>query len=520
MNYRSTLAPILLFLGILVFTSNLEAATPCENLVRFSLADTMVTEAYSVAAGAFVPPVTGARVVTAAQRQVFAKLPAFCRVALTSRPSKDSDIRIEVWLPVAGWNGKLQAVGDGGLAGFIPFALMATALAQGYVASGTDTGHVGGNANFMPGHPEKLIDFAYRSTHQMAVAAKAVTAKFYGNPPVWSYYNSCSGGGRQALASAQRYPADFQGIIAGAASWDQARLDAARIGINLTVNRTPESRIPASKYQMIHDAVLQACDAADGVKDGVLEDPRRCNFDYAALACKGADGPSCLTASQVESAKILTSPFKDPASGRILLQSHLWPGVELQWGILGGPEPLTNSLERVRKFHLKDPAWDFRLANIVADIERAVRRDNGLIASTNFNLKPFFDRGGKLLMWHGWSDPQVPAEHSVIFFNNVIRRVGPEAERSLALFMLPGVLHCGGGLGPDTFDKMTAISEWVEQNRKPSRIIASHFTNSRLDRTRPLCPFGQVARYNGKGSADDAANFSCVVEPAPDRTVR
>jgi feruloyl esterase len=481
------------------------AAMRCEELAKLSLPDTTVTLAQTVAAGAFAEPGQ----MTMAEQRGFARLPAFCRVALTSRPARDSDIRIEVWLPTASWNGRLQAVGEGGLAGFVPFSLMAPALAQGYVVTGTDTGHLGGTAGFMPRYPDKLVDFAYRSTHQMAVAAKAVATAFYGKPPAWSYYNACSGGGRHALTSAQRYPDDFQGIVAGAASWDQARLDAARIGINLTVNRTPESRIPASKYSMIHRAVLQACDAQDGVADGVLEDPRQCTFDYATLACRGPDGPACLTASQVESARVLTSPFKDPATGRTLLESHLWPGNEPQWGVLGGSEPLTNSLQRVRNFHLKEPGYEFRLATIAADIERAVRMDNGLLASNDFNLKPFFDRGGKLLMWHGWSDPQVPAQHSVLFYSSVLKTVGPAAERSIALFMLPGVTHCGGGSGPDEFDKMAPITEWVEHGRMPVRIVAARVTGRTVDRTRPLCPFGQVARYSGKGSTDEAANFSC-----------
>ena len=511
MNRRFVVATTVVLL-LVVGSVIAEGAVPCESLIRLALPDGTVTTAESVAAGGFVPPVTPGRTITAGARDALAKLPAFCRVAITSKPSADSDIKIEVWLPVVAWNGKLQAVSDGGLAGFIPYALMAPALAQGYVASGTDTGHVGGNADFMPGHPEKLVDFAYRSTHQMAVAAKSVIAEFYGNPPAWSYLNACSGGGRHALTSAQRYPRDFQGIVAGAASWDQARLDAARIGINLTVNRSTESQIPASKYSMIHSAVLQACDAADGVKDGVLENPRKCAFDYALLACKGADGPSCLTAPQVESAKALTSSFKDPRSGRTLLESHLWPGAEPEWATLGSPQPPANSLDRVRRFHLKDPTWDFSLGNIAADIDRAVRMDGGLMASVDFNLKPFFDRGGKLLMWHGWADPQVPAEHSTLFFNNVFRAVGPAAEQSLALYMLPGVGHCGGGPGPYTFDKMGAISEWVERGVKPSRIIASRVTDGRVDRTRPLCPFPQVARYRGQGSIDDAANFSCVAE--------
>ena len=206
MNRRFAVAATVVLLLLSVGSVSAEAAVPCASLTRLTLPDGTVTAAESVAAGSFVPPVTPGRTITAGARDALAKLPAFCRVAVTSKPSVDSDIKIEVWLPVVAWNGKLQAVSDGGLAGFIPYALMAPALAQGYVASGTDTGHVGGNADFMPGHPEKLVDFAYRSTHQMAVAAKAVIAEFYGSPPTWSYFNACSGGGRHALTSAQRIP--------------------------------------------------------------------------------------------------------------------------------------------------------------------------------------------------------------------------------------------------------------------------------------------------------------------------
>jgi feruloyl esterase len=264
---------------------------------------------------------------------------------------------------------------------------------------------------------------------------------------------------------------------------------------------------------MIHEAVLQACDALDGVKDGVLENPTKCPFDYASLTCKGADAPTCLTAPQVESAKVLTSVLKDPATGAVLFDgAHLWPGGELEWATLGGPEPLVNSVARVRNFHLKDPSWEFRLPGIAADIERATRMDNGLLASNNFNLKPFIDRGGKLLMYHGWGDPQVPAQNSVIYYDSVLKAVGKTAENSVALFMIPGMLHCSGGPGTDTFDKMGAMTQWVEQGKKPERIVASHLTNGQVDKTRPLCPFGQVAKYDGTGSTNDAASFSCIAE--------
>jgi feruloyl esterase len=337
-----------------------------------------------------------------------------------------------------------------------------------------------------------------------------VIAAYYGKPPAWSYYNACSGGGRHGITSAQRYPADFDGIVAGAPSWNQARLDAARIGINLMVNRTPEHRIPASKYAMVHDAVMQVCDGLDGVVDGIIENPRACAFDYASLQCKGGDDATCLTPAQVESAKTLTSPFRDRATGKLLLAPHLRPGSELQWGTLASEKPLANSVARVRNFHLKDPTWAFRLENVADDVERAARMDQGLLASDSFNLKPFFDRGGKLLMWHGWSDPQVPAENSIIYYEGVRSTVGESAAAdALALFMLPGVLHCRGGPGADTFDRMAAISSWVEKRQKPARIVASRRAEGKVVRTRLLCPFPQVARYAGSGDTADTANYSC-----------
>lgn len=497
--------------GCAPHTTAPQPADACEALRTLTWPGASVTAAERVAPGAL--SVAAADVAEGTQQSVnaaLARLPAFCRVKIAAKPGPGSDVRIEVWLPAAAWNGRLQAVGDGGLAGFIPFGLMAPALAGGYATAGTDTGHVGANVDFMPGNPDKLLDFAYRSTHELAKAAKAVITAHYGRPAQWSYYNACSGGGRHGLTSAQRFPADFDGIVAGAPSWNQARLDAGRIGINLVVNRTPAHRIPASKYAMIHRAVLQACDGLDGVADGVIENPRACPFDYASLQCRGADGPDCLTPAQVESARILTSPFRDPAGNRVLLATHLRPGSELHWGTLASPQPLANSVARVRRLHLKDVNHEFRLENVATDVEQAAQRDQGLLASDRFDLQPFFSRGGKLLMWHGWSDPQVPAEGSILFRDRVRAAVGGLADEGLALFMLPGVLHCRGGPGADNFDAMAAITAWVEQGQKPQRIVAARRVDGQVVSTRPLCPFPQVARYSGAGSTDVAANFTCA----------
>jgi feruloyl esterase len=463
-----------------------------------------VTAAVPVPIGGFSP---GGRGGAAAQQQ-YAGLPAFCRVMLTLRPSIDSEIKVEVWLPGSGWNGRYQAIGQGGMAGSIPYAAMAQALRSGYATSGTDTGHVGNNADFMPEHPEKLVDFAYRAMHEMAVNSKGIITAHFGSGPRWSYFNGCSGGGRHGLKSAERYPGDFDGILAGAASWNSLRLDAARVAVNRFVNRSADAVIPPSKYPIIHKAVLDACDGREGVRDGVVDNPMACQFDYASLACQGADAASCLTPAQVESARALTSPLRHSRSGQVLFEGHLWPGTELEWDTLAGPVPLDNALIRLRNIAFKNPKWD-PAAFDIDDVERVDRLDDGLLASRNFNLKPYFDRGGKLLIWHGWADPQVTPSDSIIYYNNVLKTVGAGAENSMALFLLPGVSHCNGGPGTDTFDRMAAIEQWVEQGRKPTRLIASRLTNGTLERTRPICVFPQVAIYNGRGDANDASSFTC-----------
>ncbi|HEX4998303.1 MAG TPA: tannase/feruloyl esterase family alpha/beta hydrolase [Terriglobia bacterium] len=480
-------------------------AATCESLAGLTLKDAQMDSAAMVAAGAFSQPGRGGG------GAAFRNLPAFCRVTATLTPSSDSSIKTEVWLPAAGWNGKFQAVGNGGWAGTIPYTAIAAALADGYAAAGTDTGHTGNNADFALGHPEKVIDLAYRSIHEMTVEARALIRALYGVEARFSYYVGCSQGGRQGLAAAQKYPEDFNGIVAGAAAWNQMRFHAARTALNLIVNKDADSVIPPAKYPMIHEAVINACDALDGLKDGVIENPESCAFDYSTLACKSTDGPDCLTKAQVASAIAMTSPLKDPATGRVLFETHLVPGAELGWGTLGGPQPLTFSVSAMRNLVFEDRDWDFHRMDIGRDIDRAEKSDNGAMYSGDPNLQPFFSHGGKLFMYHGWSDPQVNPLNSVLYYNNVLKAVGKDkAAESIALFMMPGVNHCQGGDGADTFDKVKVIEAWVEQGRKPERIIASHSRNGQVDKTRPLCPYGQIAKYQGSGPTTDAASFMCA----------
>jgi feruloyl esterase len=497
-------------IGVIVMLAATSAsAATCESLKDARLAAATVTSAQTVAPGAFVPPVP-ARQGSAAAR-VYPALPSFCRVMATLTPSSDSDIKVEVWLPATGWNGKLQSVGNGGWTGSMPYAALADALAAGYATAGTDTGHVGNTASFALGHPEKLIDFSYRAVHEMTVQAKKVIDAFYGAAPKLSIWNGCSQGGRQGIAEAVRYPADYDAVIAGAPAVNFLHLHAGRMAINRSVNASPEGVIPPSKYPAIHKAVLAACDARDGVADGVIENPAACRFDPKKLQCKAGDDASCLTPAQVETARKMTAPIKNPRTGEVVLPG-LAPGAELGWATLGSPRPLSFALEAYKHVIAKDADWDASRFDPRVDIDRALAadKDDGL-GSTNPEMKAFFARGGKLLMYHGWSDPQVTPLNTVNFYKKVLAQHGKAiAGSSAQLYMVPGMNHCSGGPGTDTFDEVAAMEQWIATGHSPAFIPASHATAGVVDRTRPLCPYPQVARWNGRGNSSEGANFACV----------
>jgi feruloyl esterase len=449
---------------------------------------------------------------------LYARLPEFCRVAATLRPSPDSDIKIEVWMPSAQWNGRFQAVGNGGWAGSIPYPAMAAALAGGYATAGTDTGHTGGTASFAIGHPEKVIDLGYRAVHEMTVQAKAVINGFYGRTPQFSIWNGCSQGGRQGITAAVRYPADFDGVIAGAPAVNWMNLHAGRMAANRAANRTEASTIPAEKYPLVHNAAIAACDLNDGVKDGLIENPLSCRFDPRVLQCTGSDTAGCLTSPQVEAARSLYAPVIDPRTNREVLKG-LVPGSELSWATAASPRPVATALDAFKYIVFEDPNWQPATFNAATDIERTLRADkNDVLNSSSTDLKAFFDRGGKLLMYHGWSDTQVTPLNSIDYFQKVTSRFGQAVVgRSIQLYMVPGMNHCAGGTGTDQFDKVAALEQWNLAGTAPERIPASHVTKGVVDRTRPLCPLGRVAKWTGSGSIDDMTNFACVAESLPGR---
>jgi feruloyl esterase len=388
---------------------------------------------------------------------------------------------------------------------------MALAVERGYATSSTDTGHSGASAAFALGHPEKLVDYAYRSEHEMTVVAKAIVAVFYGNAPRLSYFNGCSTGGRQALVEAQRFPDDFDGIIAGAAANPKTHLDAWRIWMSQAMLKDASSFIPPSKHSMIHQAVVAHCDALDGVEDGLIEDPTQCHFDPKVLQCQDADAPTCLTAPQVEAARVVMSPVKHRKTGQMVFPGFE-PGNELGWArMLGGSEPYGTALDQFKYIVFNDPKWDWRTFELERDVAAADKAGRGTLSAIDPNLSAFARRGGKLLMYHGWADQDIAPLASVNFYESTRAATtppGPSADW-VRLFMVPGMQHCRGGEGPDTFDMIGALEQWVEQRKAPVQILASHSTSGKVDRTRPLCPYPQVARYQGPGSIDDATNFIC-----------
>jgi feruloyl esterase len=487
------------------FSPYVSAQRSCEGVQSLSLPHATITAAQLISAGTF-DGFSGP-----APAQPIQNLPAFCRVAATLNPTKDSDIKIEVWMPASAWNGKLQSVGNGGWNGNINYGGLANAVKHGYASASTDTGHSGPSAEFALGHPEKLIDFGYRSEHEMTVDAKAIIAAFYGNGPKLSYWNGCSSGGKQGLKEAQKFPDDYDGIIAGAPANNWVALLSSDMMNSVAMLKNPASRIPREKLALLHRAAIEACDAIDGMSDGLIADPTKCQFDPAALLCNGPQADGCLTPAQVAAARVIYGPFTSPRT-HTEIYPGLEPGSELGWNAFIGPEPFHIAFNYFRYIVHKDPDWDFRTFNIDRDFALAERLDHdNVLKAVDPNLKKFVSHGGKLILYHGWTDNLIAPLNSVNYFNSVVPLLGglDDAQRSVRLFMAPGMGHCSGGEGPNTFDMVPVLESWVEQGKAPEHVVASHRRGDMIDRTRPLCPYPEIAVYKGSETIDDAANFVC-----------
>ncbi len=482
-------------------------AGTCESLTGLKLASNKVSSATESAPISATDPMFG---------RFFVK-DSFCRVSGTIAPA----IRFEVWLPAPqSWNGKLQGVGNGGVAGSIAEGSLATAMARGYAAVSSNLGHDGGpiDFSFAIGHPALVKDWGYRATHEMTVTAKAIITAYYGKPPARSYFTGCSGGGRQGLMEAQRYPADYDGIIAGDPTADFVRLTlGGRLWEAIQTLKDPSRYIPQSKIPVIAAATTTACDEADGLKDGIIADPRQCHFDPATIQCKADDGSDCLTEGQVAALKAIYAGSTD-SKGRQIFPGYM-PGGELGpmgWATYVAGTAPGKASQRLyggnfaRDMVKGDPTFDPLNFDFDKDMPVAIAKLSKDIDATDPNLMAFKLRGGRLIQYHGWSDPGVSPLSSVNYYEAVTKKLGDPAS-FYRLFMVPGMQHCVGGPGPDHFDALAALEAWVEHGKAPTEIVATHLTNSGApDRTRPLCPYPQVAKWSGKGSTDDAANFSCA----------
>jgi feruloyl esterase len=464
--------------------------------------------------------------------------PARCQVHAITRPSKDSEIRFEVWLPVSGWNGKYLQVGNGGWAGSINQTSLADPLRRGYAVAATDDGHQSSSpgASWAVGHPEKLIDFGYRAVHETSVQAKAILRAFFGRDADRSYFSGCSDGGREALMEAQRYPEDFEGIIAGAPANNWSHLFTGFVWNEQALAETP---IPPAKLPTIQSAVADACDALDGVKDGLIEDPRACHFDPGSLLCKAGDASDCLTEGQVATLRKIYSGAKNPRTGKQIFPG--WPmGTEavaggwLPWILPPGLQAnFGNSYYGQAVFEQSN--WDFHTLNFDTDVEFGDGKAGPILNSTNPDLRSFRANSGKLIQYHGWGDAAISPLSSIEYYESVraffsrfpdARRVSTDPMDFYRLFLVPGMAHCGGGIGPNDFGNgrsstptdaehniLSALETWVERGTAPAKLIGSGraVNDPAKTLTRPLCPYPQTAHYRGSGDPNDAGNFACAM---------
>src|ERR1700730_664923 len=502
-------------------------AANCVQLFRLTLPALTLTASTNVAAGQFTLPGSSNRLET----------PEFCRVVAVAKPTSDSVINFEVWIPSAEhWNHDFEGIGNGGYIGTIRYAELADALKRGFATAGTDTGHTGADLTFAAGHPEKIVDWGYRAIHTMTESAKLIIRDYSGAFPKHSFFMGCSTGGHQALSEAQRFPADYDGVVAGDPGNDRVHLNVGFLwAFAATHDANGNAILPTSKLPLINKAALAVCDAADGIKDGIISEPQECHFDPGVLLCKGEENDQCLTAAQVTAVKKIYAGPRNPRTGEQIIAGYS-PGSEDPVGddwaggwktyITDRKEPMR--LDFWKYWVFNDPTWDWH----TFDYDRNVAYADAKLAAVNASspdLSAFRSRGGKILMYSGWADPTGPPMDAVNYYQRVEKVMGgqEETESFFRLFMVPGMAHCGGGPGPSIFggygpapvspqiridpehDVLSALVQWVEGGSAPDHIVAAHLTNDTIDRTRPVCPYPKVARWNGTGSSEDAKNFTC-----------
>jgi len=504
----------------------------CSQLARLTLPQAEVVQAIAVDAGALVLDKGPAD-------SIFKKLPAFCRVVAVAKPTADSNIRIEVWLPLSGWNGKFMGQGNGGFAGSISYRGLAIAVRSGFATGGTDTGHTGGatDSGWALGHPEKVADFGNRAVHLMTELSKTVVQAFYATAPKLNYFSSCSDGGREALMEAQRFPEDYDGILAGAPAYNWTKLLARAAQMTRELLAKPESYLPASKVPAISRAVLVACQREE--PGPFLADPRTCQFSPSAMVCKGAETDGCLTPAQASSMKALyASSFL--SNGKLVYQGLL-PGGELGdngWpGWITGDKPNTSagsaySEGYFRNLVYSDPKWELSSFNLDRDLKAAEEKTGAALNAVNPDLRPFKAHGGKLILYHGWNDAAISPLATIAYFESVEQTVGhAETASFVRLFLVPGMQHCASGPGPtdigqwgpswdpaldNAANNITfALEDWVEKGAAPEQVIGRgsfEAAGRKFSFAEPICAYPKAAVYKGAGDLRDAASYACVAK--------
>jgi feruloyl esterase len=480
-----------------------EPVRSCESLASLALPDTTI--------------------VSALVDQGNGTVPASCRVTATVvHPPAPDPITIWIGLPMKAWNGRFQGVGGGGFSGGSPNGI-AQPLRSGYAAGSTDTGHPGASGSFALDangrlNWQRIRANAYLGIHDMTVVGKALTQAFYGTGPRRAYFNGCSTGGRQGLSEAQRYPSDYDGILSGepAINWSKLHPEQKWGSLLMLETRNP---IPSCKYAAATAAAVAACDADDGVTDGVIGNPHACKYDPGALV--GTQAGSCGAFTEAD-ASILRRIWEGP---RRTDGSFLWYGMQ-RGGDFGGlsgtrgtpPAPAPNpiTLEWFRYFLKQDPEWDFTTITRPEYEQlfvQSVEQFTDVLSTDNPDLSAFRDRGGRIVMWHGWSDPLIYPDGSIDYVRRVQEAMGGPAKTAefLRLFMAAGVGHCGGGTGAAPSGQFEAMVRWVEEGDAPETLDGVKRDQAgAVVRTRPLCQYPLVARYKGTGSTDEASSFECT----------
>jgi len=501
-------------------------AADCEGLANLDIGKGKVTSAVLVAAGKYEPPPSPFGPPPGVTASPYAGLPEFCEVKATLTPTDDSDIKVVIWLPAKGWNGKFVGIGNGVWAGSLSISQMVDPLSRGYAAATTDTGHTGNgmSGDFAVGHPEKLVDFGHRAVHLMTVTAKTAITAYFGSGPTLSLWNSCSTGGRQGVMEAYRYPEDYDVISSMAPANPMTDLMTQSMFAGYWPGRSEKNALTAPVLGLIHQAALQACDADDGLADGIISRPDACRFEPATIECKEGMSEGCITSGQLELIQAVYAGVTDPRSGAQILPG--WPiGSEMQLSfIIGGPAPFPVALSYYQLLvHGDDKDWDWKTMDYAQEVYVARKFGADILDVPSDGLGPFFARGGRLLLSHGWTDGLIPANNAVKFYRGLYHALPlDQAQDQLRLFMVPGMDHCGGGEGATQFDTLGIIDDWATSGVAPSRIVARRPGRpaggapgappgpARDPISRPLCAYPFYPAYSGEGDESDEASFTCT----------